>query len=68
VNKVVLLTAIAIVFVIGVLALPVKQACGAPAYTCAAGVDTQGYVRSYYEVEPLGVYLIASVTGSNIRI
>jgi hypothetical protein len=67
-NRVGLLTAIAIVLVIGTLAIPVKQACGAPGYTCSTGVDTQGYVHSYYEIEPLGVYLVETVTGSNIRI
>jgi hypothetical protein len=67
-KKAAILTAIAIVLLIGLLALPVKQACGAPGYTCATGVDTQGYVHSYYEIEPLGVYLIETITGSDVRI
>ena len=67
-NKVTLLIAIAVVLAIGLLALPVKQRCGAPGYTCATGLDAQGYIHYYYEVEPLGIYLIESVTGSNIRL
>jgi hypothetical protein len=58
---------IVVVLVIATLALPVKQRCGAPGYTCAAALDAQGYVHYYYEVEPLGVYLAEIVTGSNIR-
>lgn len=37
--------------------MPVKQRCGAPGYTCATG-----------SVEPPGVYLVESVTGSNIGV
>jgi hypothetical protein len=58
---------IVVVLVIATLALPVKQRCGAPGYTCAAALDAQGYVHYYYEVEPLGVYLAEIITGSNIR-
>ena len=54
--------------VIVVLAIPVKQRCGAPRYSCATALDTQGYVHYYYEVEPLGVYLAEIITGSNIRL
>ena len=60
--------AIAVALAIGLLALPVKQRCGAPGYTCATGLDSQGYVHYYYEVEPFGVYLVESVTGTNIRL
>ncbi|HTQ20050.1 hypothetical protein [Mycobacterium sp.] len=63
-----LLIAIAVALAIGLLALPVKQRCGAPGYTCATGLDSQGYVHYYYEVEPFGVYLVESVTGTNIRL
>jgi hypothetical protein len=66
-KRVGLLIAVAILLVIGLLALPVKQRCGAPGYTCATGLDVQGYIHYYSEVEPLGVYLVESVTGSNIR-
>jgi hypothetical protein len=68
-NKVRLLIVIAVVLAIGgILALPVKQRCVAPGYTCATGLDALGYIHYYYEVEPLGVYLVESVTGSNIRL
>ena len=66
-NKVPIVIGIVVVLVIVTLALPVKQRCGAPGYTCAAALDPQGYVHYYYEVEPLGVYLAEIITGSNIR-
>lgn len=56
---------IAAVLVFGVLAMPVKQRCGAPGYSCATALDGGGNVH-YYEIEPLGVYLAEVVTGSNI--
>lgn len=52
----------------GVLAVPVKQRCGAPGFSCASVLDTSGNVHYYYEVEPLGVYLAEVVTGSNITL
>lgn len=52
---------------IAALAIPIKARCGAPGYSCATAVDAQGNVHYYYEVEPLGVYLIEIITGSNIR-
>ncbi|MCV7090558.1 hypothetical protein H7H80_12455 [Mycobacterium interjectum] len=62
-----LTVAIAVVLFIAVLAIPVKQRCGAPSLSCATAVDPQGNVHYYYEVEPVGVYLAEIVTGSNIR-
>ena len=67
-NRIPLLVGIAVVLVIAVLAMPVKQRCGAPGYSCATALDAQGYVHYYYEVEPLGVYLAEIITGSNIRL
>jgi hypothetical protein len=55
------------VLVFAMLALPVKQRCGAPGYSCATALDARGYIHYYYEVEPLGVYLAEIITGSNIR-
>jgi hypothetical protein len=66
-NKVPVVVGLVIVFVIAVLAIPVNQRCGAPDYSCATALDTQGYVHYYYEVEPLGVYLAEIITGSDIR-
>ena len=57
-----------VALVIGVLAIPVKQRCGAPGLYCATGVDPQGNVHYYYEVEPLGVYLAEIAVASNIRV
>lgn len=62
-----LTVAIAVVVFIAVLAIPVKQRCGAPGLSCTSAVDPQGNVHYYYEVEPVGVYLAEIVTGSNIR-
>ncbi|MCV7379873.1 hypothetical protein BST11_09595 [Mycobacterium alsense] len=66
-NIVPLVVALIVVVVIGVLAIPVKQRCGAPGFSCATALDPRGNVHYYYEVEPLGVYLAEIVTGSNIR-
>jgi hypothetical protein len=67
-NKISVVIGIVVALVIAVLALPVKQRCGAPGYSCATTLDSQGYVHYYYEVEPLGVYLAEITTGSNIRL
>jgi hypothetical protein len=67
-SKVLLTLVIAVLLAIGVLAIPVRQRCGAPGLACATAVDPWGNVHYYYEVEPLGVYLAEIVTGSNIRL
>jgi hypothetical protein len=67
-NKMAIVIGIVSVLVIAALAIPVKQRCGAPGYSCATAWDAQGYVHYYYEVEPLGVYLAETITGSNIRL
>nr|WP_025736868.1 hypothetical protein [Mycobacterium genavense] len=67
-NRAPVLVAIIVMLLIGVLALPTKQRCGAPGLTCATTLDKQGYVHYYYEVEPLGVYLAEIATGSNIQV
>ncbi len=59
---------IAVMVVLAVLAIPIKQRCGAPGFSCATAVDRQGNIHYYYEVEPLGVYLAEIMTGSNITI
>jgi hypothetical protein len=66
-KRVPLAVGIAVVLVIAALAIPIKARCGAPGYSCATAVDAQGNVHYYYEVEPLGVYLVEIITGSNIR-
>jgi len=65
-NKVPVVVGLIVVLVIAVLAVPVMQRCGAPGYSCATALDTQGYVHYYYEIEPLGVYLAEIITGSSI--
>jgi hypothetical protein len=67
-NRIPLLVGIAIVLLFAVLAIPIKQRCGAPGLSCASAVDTQGNIHYYYEVEPLGVYLAEMVTGTNITV
>jgi len=59
---------IIVVLLVAALAAPIKVRCGAPGYSCATALDTQGYVHYYYEVEPFGVYLAEIVTGTNIRL
>ena len=67
-DAVLLRAVIAVALALAILAIPTKQRCGAPDYSCASAVDTQGNLHYYYEVEPLGVYLAEIVTGSNIRV
>jgi hypothetical protein len=57
---------IAVIVVIAALAMPIKQRCGAPGRACASAQDALGNVHYYYEVEPLGVFLLESALGSNI--
>jgi hypothetical protein len=66
-NRAPMVVALLVALVIGVLALPVKQRCGAPGYTCATALDTKGYVHYFYELEPLGVYLAEIITGTDIH-
>jgi hypothetical protein len=66
-DKVPLVVGLVFVLLLAVLAIPVKQRCGAPGYSCATALDPQGNVHYYYEVEPLGVYLAEIITGSNVR-
>jgi hypothetical protein len=66
-GRVPLMVGIAVV-VVAVLAIPLKQRCGAPGFSCATAVDPEGNVHYYYEVEPLGVYLAEIMTGSNITV
>ncbi|WP_191497112.1 hypothetical protein [Mycobacterium simulans] len=63
-----LVIGIAVVLVISALAIPIKQRCGAPGRTCATAVDAHGHVHYYYEIEPLGVFIIENVFGTNIRL
>jgi hypothetical protein len=44
-----------VMLLLAVLAIPIKQRCGAPGYSCTSALDEQGNVHYYYEVEPLGV-------------
>jgi hypothetical protein len=57
-----------VALLLAVLAIPIKQRCGAPGLSCTSAVDEQGNVHYYYEVEPLGVYLTEIAVGSNIRL
>ena len=66
-NKVPIVVGI-VVLLIAALSTPLKVRCGAPGLSCATALDAQGYAHYYYEVEPLGVYLIEIITGSNIRL
>ncbi len=56
----------AVVLVVAALAIPIKQRCGAPGRACPSAQDAQGNVHYYYEIEPLAVFLLESVLGSNI--
>jgi hypothetical protein len=59
---------IVVVVVIAALAMPIKQRCGAPGRSCATAEDAQGNVHYYYEIEPIAIFLLESVFGSNIAI
>ena len=67
-NRVPLMVVIAVVVLLAVLAVPIKQRCGAPRFSCASTLDNDGNIRYYYEIEPIGVYLAEIVTGTNIRL
>lgn len=67
-NRVPLGIGIALAVLLAVLALPIKQRCGAPDYACASTLDARGNAHYYYEVEPVGVYLAEIVTGTNITL
>jgi hypothetical protein len=67
-NRVPLAVGLLVALAIAMLAIPVKQRCGAPGLSCATAVDPQGNVHYYYEVEPVGVYLAEILAGSNIRL
>jgi hypothetical protein len=60
----VLVGIVAVLAVVGLLALPVKDRCGSVNYACATAPDAEGYVHYYYEVKPLVGILIESVTDS----
>ncbi|OBF51689.1 hypothetical protein A5756_17795 [Mycobacterium sp. 852002-53434_SCH5985345] len=68
VTRVPLMVGIAVVVALAILAIPIKQRCGAPGLSCATAVDPRGNVHYYYEVEPLGVYLAEILAGSNITV
>lgn len=61
-----LIVGVAVVVLLAVLAVPVKQRCGAPGFSCASTLDNDGNSRYYYEIEPAGVYLAEIITGTNI--
>ncbi|MGD1169776.1 hypothetical protein ACKUVQ_16265 [Mycobacterium seoulense] len=67
-GRVPLMIGIVVVVALAVLAIPIKQRCGAPGLSCATAVDRQGNVHYYYEIEPLGVYFAEVITGSNITV
>lgn len=67
-NRVPLVIGVAVVVLLAVFAVPIKQRCGAPGFSCASTLDNDGNVRYYYEVEPVGVYLAEIITGTNIRL
>jgi hypothetical protein len=67
-NRVPLGIGIAIAVLLAVFAIPIKQRCGAPGYSCASTLDTDGNTHYYYEVEPVGVYLAEIVTGADITL
>ena len=51
-----------------ILLLPVHMQCGQILYGCATAPDNSGYYYTSYEVEPLGVTLVETLIGSNLRI
>lgn len=68
VGRVPLIVGVAVVMLIAVFAVPIKQRCGAPGFSCASTQDNDGNIRYYYEIEPVGVYLAEIVTGTNITL
>jgi hypothetical protein len=67
-KRVPLAIGIVVAVALALLAIPTKVRCGAPGLACATAVDAHGNIHYYYEVEPLGVYIVETFTGSNIRL
>jgi|JI10StandDraft_1071094.scaffolds.fasta_scaffold04797_9 hypothetical protein len=55
----------AICGILGALALPKKTPCLAPGATCAA-IERDGWSCTPTDLEPLGVYAIEWITGSDL--
>jgi hypothetical protein len=66
VNRIPFLIGIAVLLMTAALALPVKQRC--PQGPCATAPDARGDVHYHSEFEPLGILLIKSLLGVNIRL
>jgi hypothetical protein len=60
--------AVALLPLIGLLAVPVKMRCGHPGAACATAPDEQDYVHYYCVVKPLGVSLIEDLAAVGLSI
>ena len=68
-HKVVLILALmSLCCLAATLLFPVKITCGKIGYTCMPALNANGYVSVYYEVEPLGITVLETVIGTNLRI
>ncbi|MCB0926874.1 MAG: hypothetical protein U0R77_08500 [Mycolicibacterium insubricum] len=54
---------VAVVAVVGVLAIPVHERCGGAGRVCATAPDDQGFIHYYYEVQPVLTVLVDQFTG-----
>ena len=51
-----------------ILAIPIQMQCGNLFYGCATAPGPDGIYYTYYEVEPLGITLIETLTRVNLYI
>jgi hypothetical protein len=54
-----------IILLFGILLIPIKVSCGGPFFTCATPPDENGLVSTFYEVEPLGIYIFELIFGTD---
>jgi hypothetical protein len=50
------------------LAVPIPMQCGHLYYGCATAPDPGGTYYTYYEIEPLGVTLVETLTRMNLQV
>lgn len=59
---------LALICAVAFLLLPVRMQCGHLFYGCATAPDGSGTYYTSYEVEPLGITLVETLIGVNLRI
>lgn len=61
-----ILTAMVITVVVSFLMVPVKVNCGIPSATCTPAPNDNGVIERPYDIEPIGIFILESITKRNI--